>query len=534
MFPHYLQKFPPLRALFPTTDRLFIRNFYTSTLLRQGVTKTSLKKAPSKRVAKVKNVAIEEVPPPKIKEKLEPVELSIEQLKAIDEAMSGRNVFLTGSAGVGKSFMLRYLIEKLKDSGKNVAVTAPTGIAAFHVGGHTVHHFAGLPVRNISNRELAMIVTRNRRAAQRWKETDVLIIDEISMVGKQLFSTLDYIARWVRRSKSPFGGLQLIVCGDFFQLPPVSDLQKCVNCGQVFPQEQGTRILCQKNNCKPMLTQHSEYAFESKSWEEMNFEVNEFTQPFRQTDSRFVDILNSIRIGECTPSVIEVLQQCKRDFAPTASTSILPTKLYTLRKQVADENMYNLKKLPEHSVTYAATQGPAKAKEEHINALNVTQADEQLALKKGAQVMLLVNIDVEQGLVNGSRGVIVGFRKSTSAKTTIENERSDFAELDKDHSFPLSSANLYPIVKFRNGVTATIGPHTWEVEIPQTAVNEKLGIKRVWRTQLPLKLAWALTVHKCQGMTLDYAEVSLQNIFACGQAYVALSRVRSLVSCEIE
>ena len=353
--------------------------------------------------------------------------------------------------------------------------TASTGLAAVNISGQTLHSFAGVGLGEGDPRDLLQRVQVQQHARRRWESCKTLVIDEISMIDRGLFDKLEYIARTIRKNPLPFGGIQLILTGDFLQLPPV------------------------KNNG---------FVFESRSWSDCVPVTIELQSVFRQNDSSLVAILNSLRRGIVDKAVAAAMQSCvNRKF--DTSDGIEATELYSMKKQVSEENDDRLAKLDTAEVEYTALdKGTATYLEQLTRSCN---AAEKLVLKEGAQVMLLKNLT--SALVNGSRGVVVSFDVQESDDMQPEHRR-------------VAPTGRWPRVKFTNGSEMTMLPERWDVEVNHKSVAS--------RTQVPLMLAWSLTVHKCQGMTLDRVSLHLGSIFEYGQAYVALSRIRSLCSLSIK
>ncbi|XP_045774744.1 ATP-dependent DNA helicase PIF1 [Maniola jurtina] len=380
--------------------------------------------------------------------------LNAEQQRVLEACLSGKNIFFTGSAGTGKSFLLKRIVAALPPD--VTMPTASTGVAACHIGGTTLHAFAGIGDGSASIEKLSERAIKTPLVAQKWRKCKHLIIDEISMVDGTYFEKLEAVARYVRKNDKPFGGIQLILCGDFLQLPPVVDKAK------------STKRFCFQTSC----------------WEkciELCFELKEV---HRQTDQEFISILNSIRIGRVTKEIRERL--LKTASQKIESDGILATRLCS---HTNDSKMINHTKLQDLS-------GEEKlfAAQDSDNASTTldmqTIAPSKLLLKLGAQVMLLKNINVNAGLVNGARGVVVRFDEG------------------------------FPVVRFKNKKEYTARTERWYVK----NANGTLLCRR----QIPLNLAWAFSIHKSQGLTLDCVEMSLGKIFEAGQAYVALSRAQSL------
>uniref|UniRef100_T1J1X4 ATP-dependent DNA helicase n=1 Tax=Strigamia maritima TaxID=126957 RepID=T1J1X4_STRMM len=368
--------------------------------------------------------------------------LTSEQEKVIEVVRGGRNVFFTGSAGTGKSFLLKKLIGILPP--ENTVVCASTGVAACHVGGITLHSFAG---------------NEKKSGSSQWLKCQHLIIDEISMVDGEFFSKLEMMARKARRSDKVFGGIQLILSGDFLQLPPVS-----------------------KGNEKVL------FCFQVKEWAKCQFKCVELVKVHRQSDPGFIGILQSIRMGSCSEEVADVLRGTAGQVIE--SDGIVASRLCTHKKDVQRINEEQLYSLPGASKYFTAIDNNIYYTDYIDQHCPVNR---KIQLKIGCQIMLCKNLNVQKGLVNGARGVITGFEAGNDG---------------------------LPIVKFKTGLQQT-------VQFERYLINSVGGIT-LTRQQLPLTLAWAISIHKSQGMTLDCVELCLKNVFAAGQAYVAMSRAKSL------
>ncbi|CAB9530349.1 helicase PIF1 [Seminavis robusta] len=396
------------------------------------------------------------------------------------------NGFLTGSAGTGKSHLLKYLVQELIQKRK-VGVTASTGVAAIHVTGKTLHSFFGIGLGTGNVDAILKKVLKNAEAVQRIVETDTLIIDECSMMSSDLIELLDYVARQVRHGNPmghlPFGGMQVICFGDFFQLPPV-----------VKGDYSGNKPFC----------------FDSPVWEELGLSQNmiELKQVQRQENADFAALLNKVRIGDVDVHDIQQLnERCviREDVHPLPTDGIVPTRMYSLNKDVDAENQARLAELKGEEIVCHAQDswreqlpiGTAVAvKKQMAESLNLELPNE-VRLKVGAQVMLTRNKSVERKLVNGSRGVVVRFEQQGDASV--------------------------PIVRFDCGIVMPVSPVEAVRHNPDGG-----GVGCLVRQQVPLKLAWALTVHKSQGTTLSRAMLDISAAFEFGQCYVALSRVQSL------
>lgn len=410
--------------------------------------------------------------------------LSDDQKRVFDAVREGRSLFFTGSAGTGKSFLLKTIIKYLKDYKINLAVTASTGIAASHLSGTTLHSFAGIGLGKEKPSDLVWKIRKSKHSRERWKMVEVLIIDEISMVDGILLDKLEYIARSVRENEEPFGGIQLILAGDFFQLPPVS-------IGEVLP-----------------------YAFQANCWRRCVPQVITLQLVFRQTNQEFVELLNDMRIGQVSEKNRKLLQSLSREVK--YNDEILPTELYPRKDDVARANSNHLRKINQPELIFEASDRPGEPLQ-NVSSMELrSKLDKnllvpfRLSLKIGAQVMLVKNMPEEE-LVNGSVGVIVGF-----------------AELPDDPNHPNvgKRSTPLPIVKFTNGHQITVSSISFEIEAADGTVLAS-------RSQIPLILAWALSIHKSQGQTLERVIVNLKQSFEKGQVYVALSRATSLDSLQV-
>lgn len=381
------------------------------------------------------------------------------QDRALDILKTGANVFLTGEPGAGKTYVINQYIAWLEAAGLNVAVTASTGIAATHIGGMTIHSWSGFGIKNeLTPYDLDQIAGRER-IVKRAKAAHVLVIDEISMLDGRALDMVDQILRTVRQSQEPFGGIQLVCIGDFFQLPPIT--------------RQGDILV---------------YAFESKSWRAMQPLVCYLTEQHRQEDEMLLGLLGSIRRNEIEEEHYTLLQEQKE----IAYETIEPTRLYTHNADVDAVNNQKLAELPGPGKRYRMNGKGAKPLVENL-VKNCLSPDE-LILKEDAMVMFTKN-NFEVGYVNGTLGRVVDFKDSLPVVETVEGKRVE------------------------------VQPATWEV------TEEKKVLAAI--EQLPLRLAWAITVHKSQGMSLDAAEIDLSKAFVYGQGYVALSRVRTLDGMKI-
>lgn len=407
--------------------------------------------------------------------------LNTEQQSALDFALNGSSFFLTGPGGTGKSYVLERIRQDLEFRGRKVAVTAMTGCAALLLGNKakTLHSWAAVGIAKEPATALVAKIRTSQKSMRRWLSTDTLIVDEVSMLTQEFLEKLNHIAMALRRDSRPMGGLQVIFVGDFYQLPPVSKDSAATN-----------------------------FVFESPQWKQIVPTTVHLKQIVRQRDPVFHKILEEARKGQLSKESLKTLQT--RQNLPWQSLEIRPTLLFSRKAEVDHVNKTNLKALTGPFQIYKAetvlspilaTQNLDKNSPPVQHAIDRLDKDAgympELILAEGAQVMLLKNLDFEAGLVNGSRGVVTGFT---------------------------SGAVPQPIVKFRSGLPIPIGPATWESD----------DLEGVQRQQTPLRLAYAITIHKAQGATLDCALIDIgHSTFECGQAYVALSRVRDLESLYI-
>lgn len=378
------------------------------------------------------------------------------QQEALHILKMGHNVYLTGSAGSGKTYVLNQYINYLRERDVEVGVTASTGIAATHMNGVTIHSWCGTGIRtNLSDYEIDALEEK-QYLWNRFHKTKVLIIDEISMLHAEHLDLIDRVCRSFKRSDLPFGGMQIVLCGDFFQLPPVSKEGEDIN-----------------------------FVYFSNAWKEMDLKVCYLEEQHRQGDSVFVDILNRIRANEIDDRVIALLEERRE---AVFEGNIQPTKLFTHNIDVDAINEQHIQALPGASKVYTME---ARGNPFLVETLKKScLAPEKLSIKPGAQVMFVKN-NFEAGYVNGTLGTVVNFEKDGT-----------------------------PMVRTFSGklINATLA--NWSIE--------EDGKVKAEIAQIPLRLAWAITVHKSQGMSLDAAEVDLSKSFVAGQGYVALSRVRSL------
>ncbi len=377
------------------------------------------------------------------------------QAEALTILKTGANIFLTGEPGSGKTHTINEFVAWLRASGIEPSVTAATGIAATHVAGMTLHSWSGIGIAESLTRADVDRITSKEHIAKRIAKAKVLIIEEISMLSATTFEMADAVCREVRRSESPFGGLTVILVGDFFQLPPVSRNKEV------------------------------KFAYASPVWRDLNLLTCYLTEQYRQDDSDFLSVLSAIRRGE-----VETLHH-ERLMTRHVELAMLPQdapKLFSHNADVDRINAGELTKLPGTSKKFKMS---AKGKDSLVEGLKRgCLSPETLELKEGAAVMFTKN-SPQGKFVNGTLGVVSGW-----------------------------GADGMPIIKTKNGLRITTEPMEWQLE--------EQGKVRASVSQIPLRLAYAMTVHKSQGMSMDAAIMDLSKAFEYGQGYVALSRVRRL------
>lgn len=428
--------------------------------------------------------------------------LSLEQEYAFEQFKRGENLFLTGPGGTGKTHLIKTMVEYMKDRGIQYQVCAMTGCAAIllQCNARTLHSFAGVGIANGPYDKLVTKMQKNRFAAPVIRKTNVLILDEVSMLSKFLFEVVERGISLIktRGYGKPFGGMQVIFSGDFFQLPPVPDVSN---------------------------PDTGKFCFESPKWKQVFKPQNHIQMHtiFRQRDPIYVQILNETRFGELSEESKNIMfEHMKRTF--DADSGIVPPKIYATRTKTdymnntayskikAEEYSYDLHTTVdlvayldsgatiEHELLLECRSLTKEERSAEIEYLTTSSnTNKILKLKKGSKVMCLINADISNEICNGSQGVVEDFKKVVDPV--------------------LKTECVIPIVKFLNGVSMPFSIHWRQSErFPSIAIG-----------QIPLCLAWALTIHKIQGATLDMAIMDLgKSIFEYGQTYVALSRVKSL------
>lgn len=382
----------------------------------------------------------------------------MKQTTALDILKSGQNVFITGSAGTGKTYLLNLFIRYLKERRINPTIVASTGIAASHLGGQTVHSFFSLGIRDTIDDGYIEFLLEKKYLKTRFAKLKLLIIDEVSMISPEIFSSMDKILRAFKHTSQPFGGVQVVISGDFFQLPPVSKVYK-----------------------------DKRFAWQSPAWKELELKTCYLEKKFRQDDDKLIKILDEIRGGKVSEFSHEIFNS---RYQKELDIDFEPTKLYTHNVDVDRINNEELEKLDGSAKHFIYESKGSKKNIEKIFKSSLVL--EELVLKKDAVVLFIKN-NPEKGYVNGTTGIVTGF----------------------------DSADNMPIVKSSDGRKIKLNLEEWSIE------NES-GTVIATVSQIPLRLAWAITIHKSQGMTLDAAEIDLTKTFEAGQGYVALSRIKNI------
>jgi len=381
--------------------------------------------------------------------------LNEEQKYALKCVSEGNNILLTGSAGTGKSYTIKYIIEYLNNANKKYAITASTGTAAVIIGGQTLHSFLGLGLGTGTVKEILNNILKNKKKHESILNLEVLIIDEISMIDKDLFEKISLILSIIKSNDVYFGNIQIILVGDFCQLAPVK----------------------------------GKYCFLADIWNKMNIKIVLLEKLIRHDeDLLFQQILKIVRKGRCTDNIIKVLNKLKdTEF----ENGIIPTKLYPINVNVDKINNIEIEKLKacgNISKTYTAISSSDKEKEVGKFTIELTL---------NAQIIIIRNINVEESLVNGTRGI-------------VKHLGNDFVVIND------INGNIHTIKYFTD------------------TFNNSISSKSSYIIHMPIRICYALSIHKSQGMTIDALELDLgPNIFTCGQSYTALSRARKLSSIKI-
>jgi ATP-dependent exoDNAse (exonuclease V) alpha subunit len=383
----------------------------------------------------------------------------MKQIDALAILEAGHNVLLTGPAGSGKTFLLNEFIAYLKAKGIGVAITASTGIAATHIGGRTIHSWAGIGIKDHLSAKDISNLTKRAYLKKQFEKAEVLIIDEISMLHAHRLDLVDRVCRAFKKNPFPFGGIQIVMSGDFFQLPPISPGREA-----------------------------AEFVYKADVWAEMDLRVCYLDEQHRQNDQLMIKVLRSLRQDAVTAEIVQLLRE-RMDHKPKGA--IKPVRLFTHNIDVDAINNAELDKIDAPEYSYRMTGSGEKKLVEALkkNCL----APQELVLKKGALVMFVKNKFREEKTiyVNGTTGVVVDF-----------NEYG------------------WPVVRLNSGEEIVVESDSWTID------NEHEVLAKI--NQVPLRLAWAITVHKSQGMTLEAAEIDLSRSFGYGMGYVALSRLTSL------
>ncbi|KAA8614986.1 ATP-dependent DNA helicase PIF1 [Pyrenophora tritici-repentis] len=468
------------------------------------------------------------------------VTLDPEQHYVVDLIMAGCNVFYTGPAGCGKSAILRVFKKRLEEQRKIIFVTAPTNIAALAIGGQTTYSYAGWhmeigkePLNNLKKRVL------KGRQKELFCNTDVLVVDEISMVENNFFGRLSEVMKSARNSKEAFGGVQIIVTGDFCQLAPVKPFRYCFTCGaenDPNAPRNPTEYVC--GNCRHVYYDVDKWAFRSQAWKECNFVNINLSKIHRQDDPFFRSILNRIRLeGIIQPEHKEILLNHESETEGAIEIS-------THKALVAKQNKKKIDELPGKAIAYRCKdfflwkdhhKGDISLKKYlqrgdggHLHYLSDHRYEAELDLKQNMRVVLLHNLAPGLGLVNGSQGTIIGFERYDPEKLPIKDSpltgpHARYCEEEIKRFAERNEFRPWPVVRFDNGLTETIYA---DCSAAERGVSEPFSL--LSRTQIPLMAGYSVTIHKAQGMTLDKVKVDLAKSFETEQPYVALSRAKSL------
>ena len=455
----------------------------------------------------------------------ESISLTSEQQAVFDAAMKRHNIFLTGAAGCGKTVTIKKILAGFESRGIKYQVIAPTGLAAMPLSGKTLHSFFGWKPDSIQLPLEKLLELPSKSVRKAITRTQVLIIEEVSMVENQHMERMNRVIQSIMEDSRPFGGKQVFLLGDFYQLPPVKPFQFCIMCGRFMSKPPAYRCQdCQAGNAHAIFYEGDKWAFKASVWKDLNLKNIRLKQLHRQKDPRFQDVLNKIRNGQTLTE--DEWQDLERE--KNTPAGIGAVRLMSLRRQVDALNQKELGVITSPAKTWEAVDsyrklhgdwnGDWEAPWESDQPLKNHSFAEKISLKIGAKVVLLVNLDPKGKLVNGSQGEVIGFEKFQG----VEPGRTESSPAIRPDGNTFTS-NFEPIVRFANGRIKRIAPVRWG---SRCGTNQRPYLAS--RIQIPLILAWALSIHKSQGMTLNYIEVSSKDLFEPGQLYVGLSRATSL------
>ncbi|KAF9735423.1 ATP-dependent DNA helicase PIF1 [Paraphaeosphaeria minitans] len=464
-----------------------------------------------------------------------------EQADLMDVILGGRNVFYTGSAGCGKSTMLKAFVKRFEEKGMKVNIIAPTGRAALDINGSTTWTYAGwTPDHHKKPLKDLRATGHGRFVHKRLNETDVLVIDEISMVENHHFERINHLMKEARNDETAFGGVQVVVTGDFCQLPPVKPFRYCIECGrETIVNKEETEYKCRAHG---IFYDKDKWAFRSTAWQECDFVHVNLQEIHRQSDRAFINMLNKLRMG------IRLFATETDLLLNHESETRNAIQLFATRAEVNRVNEERFRALRSVERTYHCldhfkwneahgnlkSKGEYKAPDGSLQALAEHRFESCIRLKKGMLVVLLHNLDIGAGLVNGSQGTIQGFedydpknlpKAATSREKrdglpigaqVLQGDHAVFREWQLQEYAKQMEFKAWPIVRFLNGVQRTIYADCTVNSLGDTTPHSLLS-----RTQIPLMAAWAMTTHKSQGMTLNRVVVDLSKSFEQGQAYVA-------------
>jgi len=388
------------------------------------------------------------------------VVLDRDQKYCLQLLKKGENVLVSGPGGSGKSTLIEHVARFFEEKRlKKVGVTATTGNASVLIGGTTIHSYLGIGLGNQSRMEMLLSLQNSKKKLKNWTKTDLLIIDEVSMLNPDLFDKLCWLGQHLRDDPRPFGGMQILLSGDFYQLPVVQ---------------------CDK------------FVFEAQNWDTVIKKIVLLTRVKRQSNPEFRNLLNRLRVGDGTEKDFVYLKDLGR--RKEKDLKIPPTKLFCKNENVDAINIKKLNALDAEEIYNYELEvdvpEDAPPLPRNFDPAKKCNASQFVKLCVGAEVLLSYNLWIEGGLVNGSRGTVIGF-----------------------------SETKMPVVRFSNNVERTIEYVTWEIKEGGRVV--------ALVSQVPLRLAYAITIHKSQGMALESAFINLSGVFEYGQAYVALSRVKN-------